>query len=1025
MSRRNHVPGVTTSLLAVALAACSEPILAPEAVVILQEEPAYVGAIVPLYGTSSTDPNDPALPLSFHWRLVSAPVGSTAPLLAVDQPVASIVPDEYGDYTVALVVDNGLLTSPEDSAVFNVMPCGKEPPEVDGITAEPAAPNADTEVRLAAAVSDPDVAGCGQDALIAYDWMLAAVPTGSHATLSDAGAPEPWLGVDIPGTYTIELTVTDATGLDSAPGTLELEVSTCGSAAPQIVAAPFTPEDPGIGELVSFEISAEDADNAAGCEQGQVLGIGAAFLSLPAGSKAELAPADGVNPAFVADVAGTYALRFTVSDGTGRSSFLDVPVVVSACGGHAPRIDAVTQAPDGPGIGDLVMLTIEASDADNDEPCSLGQTLDVWSQIIDLPAGSATTLEPSVGYAPAFRIDVEGTYTVRTWVVDGTGLSGFADTVVSASSCGGFTPTVVSVTPSSADPYIGETLSFEVVTADDDVDVCGLDQTLSVWSAIVHQPAGSTAVLAPDVGSSPALVPDVAGDYTLRTWVEDDTGRSSFLDTDVTVSACGGYTPTVLSVTPSSADPYIGETLSFEVVTADDDVDVCGLDQTLSVWSEIVDQPAGSTAVLAPDEGSSPALVPDVAGDYTLRTWVEDDTGRSSSLDTDVTVSECGGYTPEAMIEVLEPVTGGPGAMVTVSGAMTGFTVALDGGSSTDADITECGLDEVLTYAWSLYSMPAGSTAELNDPDITNPSFEPDMSGEYVVRLTVSDGTHDDDAWAMIEVERTSTLWSDPDYTLTWVDGESSLWSDPRGVAVDGTDVYVVQNGIDAVTVTDVTDGTTTLVSLGGYLLDPQDIVYYPTGDYLYVTSNWFDAVVRLTTDGEQAAYTSGTLDDPRGIALLSSTLVVADEDNGRLRFYSASATSLPTSSTGSEDFGGWWLTNPWGALAWTSGSTTYYVTTSPPDDAVYKTNGTSDVLIAALEDPRDVVRGSSGALYVADPTIGWVVRLSDCFSTRCATITPLAWGDWAPYGLAFLDAGTLLITDGEGDSLYTLTGTF
>ncbi|MBN1336451.1 MAG: hypothetical protein JXB39_10865, partial [Deltaproteobacteria bacterium] len=483
--------------------------------------------------------------------------------------------------------------------------------------------------------------------------------------------------------------------------------------------------------------------------------------------------------------------------------------------------------------------------------------------------------------------------------------------------------------------------------------------------------------------------------------------------------------PVVVSVTPSSDDPYIGETLSFDVVTTDDDVEVCGLDQVLSVWSEIVDQPAGSTAALEPDAGSTPAFVPDEAGGYTLRTWVEDDTGRSSSLDTDVTVSACGGYTPEAMIEVLEPVTGGPGDLVTVSGVMTGFTVALDGGSSTDADITECGIDEVLDYAWSLYSKPAGSTAELNDPYISNPSFEADYSGEYVIRLTVSDGIHEDDAWAMIEVERTSTLWSDPDYTLAWVDGESSLWSNPVGIAVDGNDVYVVQNGIDAVTVTDVTTGITSLVSLGGYLLDPQDIVYYATGGYLYVTSNWFDAVVRLTTDGDQEAYTSGTLDDPRGIDLFSSTLVVADEDNGRLRFYSASATSLPTSSTGYEDFGGYWYYSPWGALAYTSGSTTYYVSTSPRDDAVLKTNRTTDVLIADLEDPRDVVRGSSGDFYVADPTIGWVVRVSDCFSTRCSTVTPLAWGAWTPHGLAFLDATTLLITDTDGDSLYTLTGSF
>ncbi|MBN1335539.1 MAG: hypothetical protein JXB39_06215, partial [Deltaproteobacteria bacterium] len=527
MSRRHLVLGVTAPLLTVALAACSEPLLAPEAVILLQEEPVYVGTMVSLYGTTSMDPNDPALALSWHWRLASAPAGSAAPLLAADQPVASIVPDEYGDYTVALVVDNGLLTSPEDTAVFTVLPCGNEPPVVDGVTADPAAPNADTDVQLFAQVSDPDVEGCGQSAVLVYDWVLTSVPTGSRTEISDPGALEPWIGVDLPGTYSIELTVTDVTGRRSAAGVLDLEASTCGSAVPQIADAPFSPENPGIGQLVSFAVSAEDADNAPGCEQGQVLEIDASFLSLPAGSSTTLAPAEGTSPAFVPDVEGTYEVRLIVSDGTGRSSFLDVPVVVSGCGGYAPVIDSVVQAPDAPGIGDLVVLTIEASDADNDKPCVLGQTLDVWSQIIDLPAGSETSLTPSVGFAPAFLVDVEGTYTVRTWVVDGTGLSGFADTVVSASTCGGYTPVVVSVTPSSDDPYIGETLSFDVVTSDDDVEVCGLDQELWVWSEIVDRPAGSTTLLAPEVGPRPAFVPDVAGGYTLRTWVEDDTGRSS------------------------------------------------------------------------------------------------------------------------------------------------------------------------------------------------------------------------------------------------------------------------------------------------------------------------------------------------------------------------------------------------------------------------------------------------------------------------------------------------------------------
>jgi glucuronoarabinoxylan endo-1,4-beta-xylanase len=61
--------------------------------------------------------------------------------------------------------------------------------------------------------------------------------------------------------------------------------------------------------------------------------------------------------------------------------------------------------------------------------------------------------------------------------------------------------------------------------------------------------------------------------------------------------------------------------------------------------------------------------------------------------------------------------------------------VTLDGSGSSDAD------GDQLTYQWTFTSVPAGSTAVLNDADTVSPSFVPDIPGIFEVSLIVNDGT--------------------------------------------------------------------------------------------------------------------------------------------------------------------------------------------------------------------------------------------------------------------------------------------
>jgi PKD domain len=82
-----------------------------------------------------------------------------------------------------------------------------------------------------------------------------------------------------------------------------------------------------------------------------------------------------------------------------------------------------------------------------------------------------------------------------------------------------------------------------------------------------------------------------------------------------------------------------------------------------------------------------------------------------------------------------DPANVAPVARVTSSQAVvTGSTVTLDATASTDAN------QDVLTYAWTFLSRPSGSQAVLSSDTAAKPTFTADVSGAYVLALTVYDG---------------------------------------------------------------------------------------------------------------------------------------------------------------------------------------------------------------------------------------------------------------------------------------------
>ena len=88
-------------------------------------------------------------------------------------------------------------------------------------------------------------------------------------------------------------------------------------------------------------------------------------------------------------------------------------------------------------------------------------------------------------------------------------------------------------------------------------------------------------------------------------------------------------------------------------------------------------------------------------------------------------------YVSKLTFVVNQPPVANAGADQTVKHAIL---VTLDGSASSDPDA-----NYPLTYAWQITSEPAGSSAILNNPNLVNPSFTPDVPGDYYIQLIVTD----------------------------------------------------------------------------------------------------------------------------------------------------------------------------------------------------------------------------------------------------------------------------------------------
>ena len=145
--------------------------------------------------------------------------------------------------------------------------------------------------------------------------------------------------------------------------------------------------------------------------------------------------------------------------------------------------------------------------------------------------------------------------------------------------------------------------------------------------------------------------------------------------------------------------------------------------------------PSGSSASVSSPTQATATFTPDVAGTYVATLTVTDTDGNNASDATTISVTEAVGNPPVAVITDKDNnlIRGDRGDLSNNTVTVTS-PFELYGDASSDSD------GDALTYTWIIASKPSGSAAAtITGNDQVQAVFTPDVVGEYVIRLTVSD----------------------------------------------------------------------------------------------------------------------------------------------------------------------------------------------------------------------------------------------------------------------------------------------
>ena len=233
---------------------------------------------------------------------------------------------------------------------------------------------------------------------------------------------------------------------------------------------------------------------------------------------------------------------------------------------------------------------------------------------------------------------------------------------------------------------------------------------LNYYWNITSKPEGSIAQLSNPHSVLPSFTADLFGTYEVSLKVDNGVKESETVSLKIQVV---NHEP--LAHAGSDQIRSRGELVRLTGSNStDEDGDV------LTYRWEWLQKPENSLAELNSSTDANPKFIADQEGIYILGLTVADEYAFSSLQTVEITV-----------IANQAPSANAGNDMEVV----TGSVVLLDGTKSVDPE------EELLTYNWSVVSKPEGSNFSIPGSSNSKPVIQPDVAGEYLIQLTVSDGT--------------------------------------------------------------------------------------------------------------------------------------------------------------------------------------------------------------------------------------------------------------------------------------------
>ena len=449
-----------------------------------------------------------------------------------------------------------------------------------------------------------------------YNWALTQKPGGSNATISNATSVMPTFVADLPGNYTILLTVGNGTDSSSASVT----VSTTHS-APVANAGPNQ----------TVKLNATVTLNGSGSSSPDGRSLTYKWnLTAPSGSLATLSATNVISPSFLVDKFGTYTAQLIVNDGLSDSPASAVTIstshtapVANAGTNQSANVQATVQL-DGSGSTDIDGNLLNYS----------------WSLISAAP-GSAAVLSNPNAVRPTFTVDRPGTYVAQLIVSD----------PYLTSSPATVTVTTNAVLPPTANAGANQTVARNamVTLSGSGTDPQGLPLSYK-WS-LITKPSGSNSALSVPAAQTLSLATDSPGQYVAQLVL-----NNGFVDS----------APSTVTITTTNSAPVAnpgqpqnirqGDTVTLDGSGSSDSDN----DKLTYSWS-FLSVPINSAATLNGATSASPMFVADRPGTYIVQLIVND--GYANSAPKTVSATTGILLTPNP----LNLTTAGPAGTLTVT----------------------------------------------------------------------------------------------------------------------------------------------------------------------------------------------------------------------------------------------------------------------------------------------------------------------------------------------------------------------